>query len=110
VCRPARISNPSDRIASTIASGEGPSVTAAEEDGSIGADRVEDGAEIIGPHVEVGGSLPSDLTARSRACRIGSRERTRRVARETACPRGLELDLELPAHPHEVHEIDQSIA
>ena len=90
-------------------SGEGPSFRMAEEDRLFRSDGVEHGAEIVGPHVEVGG-LRSVGQARSPLVEQDQAIRRRQPLDHRRRGWELQLDFEARREPQDVDEVDRAVA
>ena len=90
--------------------GEAPSPAVADQHRSLGPGTVQDRAQIVCSHVEVG--RPEHAIGESGASLVEQDDpgERRQALEEPNAPRGLELDLEVPRHPQRVDEIDRPVA
>jgi hypothetical protein len=80
-----------------------------EQDRLGRTDRVEDRAEVVGPHVEVGGLLPVGEPGPALVEEDQAGEGGQPVGERGVHPI-LELDLEVRSEPVDVHEVGRTIA
>jgi hypothetical protein len=89
--------------------GEARALRVAEEHRSLGCGRVQDGSQVIGPHVEV---RCSDYSVGHTGAAFVEQHHPGEGAepiQETEGPRALGFDLEVPREPRDVDEVDGSV-